>query len=188
MTRKQALELLHKHMKNQNLLKHCYAVEVAMKALAKYFKEDENKWGIAGLLHDADYEKTKDDSKSKHTKELIKWLEEMDAEADLKSAVTSHAWGYVDGAPQPKTKMEWSLYCCDELTGLIVAVALVKPDKRLASVTVDSVMKKWKSSSFAAGVNRKQIEECKPRLRIELTEFIKVSLEAMQGISEDLGL
>lgn len=188
MTRKQALELLHKHMENPNLRKHCYAVEAVMRALAKYFKEDEDNWGVAGLIHDADYEKTKDDPKSKHTKELIKWLEELDAKTDLKDAVVSHAWGYVEGAPQPKTRMEWALYCCDELTGLIVAVALVKPDKRLASVSVNSIMKKWKSSSFAAGVNRKQIEECKPRLGIELREFVQIALEAMQGISKDLGL
>ena len=159
-----------------------------MRALAKYFKQDEELWGVAGLLHDADYEKTKDAPKEKHTKEIIKWLTEIDATADLKDAVASHAWGYVEGAPQPKTKMQWSLYCCDELTGLIVAVALVRPDKRLASVTVDSVMKKWDSTSFAAGVNRKQIEECKPRLGIELKEFIQIALSAMQGISKDLGL
>lgn len=188
MTRKKALEFLHKHMKNENLRKHCYAVEAVMKALAKRFEEDEEKWGVAGLIHDADYEKTKDDPKNKHTKELIKWLEEIDAQADLKSAVLSHAWGYVDSAPQPKTRMEWALYCCDELTGLIVAVALVRPEKRLASVTVKSVMKKWRSPSFAAGVDRKQIEQCGPRLGIELEDFIQIAISAMQGISGDLGL
>jgi putative nucleotidyltransferase with HDIG domain len=188
MTRKQALEFLHKHMKNPNLRKHCYAVEAVMRALAKYFKEDEDKWGVAGLIHDADYEKTKDDPKNRHTKELIKWLKEIGASVDLNDAVASHAWGYVDGAPQPKTKMQWALYCCDELTGLIVAVALVRPDRRLASVTVDSVLKKWDQKAFAAGVNRKQIEECKPRLGVELPEFIQISLSAMQEISRNLGL
>jgi putative nucleotidyltransferase with HDIG domain len=188
MNRKQAVELLHKHMKNPNLRKHCYAVEAVMRALAGYFNEDEDKWGIAGLLHDADYEETKDDSQNKHTKEVIAWLEKLDAGADLKEAVASHAWGYVEGAPQPKTKMEWALYCCDELTGLIVAIALVKPGKRLASVSVDSVMKKWNSPSFAAGVNRKQIKECEARLKVPLREFIRIALSAMQGISNNLGL
>ena len=187
MSRDKALALLHKHMKNPNLRKHCYAVEVVMRALAKYFKQDEELWGVAGLLHDADYEETKDDTQ-KHTKELVEWLTEIDATANLKDAVASHAWGLVDGAPMPKTKMEWALYCCDELTGLIVAVALVRPDKRLASVTVDSILKKWDSPSFAAGVNRKQIEQCKPRLGIELREFIEIALSAMQGISKNLGL
>ncbi|KKQ37478.1 MAG: HDIG domain protein, partial [Candidatus Woesebacteria bacterium GW2011_GWA1_37_7] len=92
------------------------------------------------------------------------------------------------GAPEPKTKMQWALYCCDELTGLIVAVALVKPDKKLSSVTVDSVMKKWNSTSFAAGVDRKQIKECEPRLGIPLEEFVGIALSAMQAIHEDLGL
>lgn len=174
-------------MKNPNLRKHCLAVEAVMRALARYFKEDGEIWGIAGLIHDVDYEKTKDDT-SKHTKVALKWLEEIEAGLDIKAAVASHAWGFIDGAPQPKTKMQWSLYCCDELTGLIVAVALVRPDRRLASVTVNSVMKKWNASSFAAGVDRKQIEECRSRLRIELPEFIQIALSAMQGIAKDLGL
>ena len=88
----------------------------------------------------------------------------------------------------PKTKMQWALYTCDELTGLIVAVTLVKPEKKLASVTADSVMKKWNSQSFAAGVNRKQIEECESRLGIPLREFIELAVSAMQGIHDELGL
>ncbi|MFV1917207.1 MAG: HDIG domain-containing metalloprotein [Patescibacteria group bacterium] len=188
MTRKQAVDLLHENMKNQNLRKHCYAVEAVMKALAKYFKENEDTWGIAGLLHDADYELTKDNAKKEHTKHILDWLKKFDAETDVHDAIAAHAWGYVDGAPEPKMKMQWALYCCDELTGLIVAVALVKPDKRLASVTVDSIMKKWNSQSFAAGVDRKQIGECEPRLGVPLREFIQVTLTAMQGISKDLGL
>ena len=188
MTRKQARDLLHEHMKNQNLRRHCYAVEAVMRALAKYFKEDEDRWGIAGLIHDVDYEKTKDDVEKTHTKKALKWLEELDTETDIKDAVATHAWGYIDGAPQPKTKMQWALYCCDELTGLIVAVALVKPDKKLSTVATESVMKKWSSPSFAAGVNRKQIEECEPRLGIPLREFVDIAIRAMQGIAVDLGL
>jgi len=126
MTRKQAIDLLHKNMKNQNLRRHCYAVEAVMRALAKYFKESEDSWGIAGLLHDADYELTKDkDPKKTHTTKVLAWIRELDAETDIHDAISSHAWGYVDHAPQPKTRMQWALYCCDELTGLIVAVALV---------------------------------------------------------------
>jgi len=188
MKRDQALELLHKHMKNENLRRHCYAVEAVMGSLAKRFADDEEKWRIVGLLHDADYEETKDDPKNKHTKEVIKWLEKIDAESDIKEAIISHAWGYVEGVPEPREKMGWALYCCDELTGLIVAVTLVKPDKKLASVTTDSVLKKWNSPSFAAGVDRKQIEKCTPRLGIPLREFIEIALSALQGISEELGL
>jgi len=188
MTREEALKLLHEHMKNQNLRRHCYAVEVVMKSLAKRFGEDEKKWGIAGLLHDADYEETKDIAKTEHTKRTLKWLEKLDAHSDVKDAIAAHAWNFVDGAPKPLTKMQWSLYTCDELTGLIVAVALVKPDKKLASVTADSVIKKWTQKSFAAGVDRKQIEMCKSELNIPLREFIELSIKAMQGISSQLGL
>jgi predicted hydrolase (HD superfamily) len=194
MTRDKALKLLHDNIKNQNLRRHCYAVEAAMRDLYRRLEdghqtqEEEDKWGIAGLVHDADYEMTKNTAKKDHTKPVLKWLKELDAEMDIYDAVAAHAWGYVDGAPEPKTDMQWALYCCDELTGLIVAVALVKPDKKLDSVTVDSVMHKWNSPSFAAGVDRKQIERCKERFSIPLEEFIEIVLRAMQKIHEDLGL
>ena len=194
MTRKKALDLLHENMKNINLRRHCYAVEEVMGALYERFEDgdkrqaEKNKWMISGLLHDADYELTKETAGKEHTKHVLRWLKQLDAETDVRDAVASHAWNYVDGAPEPKGIMSWALYCCDELTGLIVAVALVKPDKKLASVTVDSVLRKWKSKSFAAGVNRKQIEECEDRLDIPLREFIEIAIKAMQSIHEDLGL
>ncbi|OGM19185.1 hypothetical protein A2771_02615 [Candidatus Woesebacteria bacterium RIFCSPHIGHO2_01_FULL_38_26b] len=195
MTREAALKLLHDNMKNQNLRRHCYAVEAVMRALYRRLednhqtKANEDMWGIAGLLHDADYELTKDDNpKVNHTKHILEWLEKMEAETDIYDAIAAHAWGYIENAPMPKTDMQWALYTCDELTGLIVAVALVKPDKKLASVTVDSVMKKWNSAAFAAGVDRKQIKECEVRLDIPLQEFVGIALKAMQSIHEDLGL
>lgn len=189
MTRDKALKLLHDHMESANLRRHCYAVESVMRALARYFKEDESTWGIAGLLHDADYEITKDhDPKKNHIKHVLEWLKKAEAEVDIYDAIAAHGWGYVDNAPMPKTRMQWALYCCDELTGLIVAVALVKPDKKLASVTLDSVMKKWDQKSFAGGVKREQIAECKARLEIPLEEFVQIALTAMQSINEDLGL
>ena len=145
-------------------------------------------WGIAGLLHDADYELTKDDNpRVNHTKHILEWLEKMEAETDIYDAIAAHAWGYIENAPMPKTDMQWALYTCDELTGLIVAVALVKPDKKLASVTVDSVMIKCKCCTFAH-FNRKQIKECEVRLDIPLQEFVGIALKAMQSIHEDLGL
>jgi uncharacterized protein len=195
MTRDKALELLHDNVKNPNLRKHCYAVEAVMRALYDRIEdggkseEEEIKWGIAGLIHDADYEMTKDNEpKKNHTKHVLKWLREADANTDIYDAVATHAWGYVDEAPMPETDMQWALYTCDELTGMIVAVALVKPDKKLASVTVDSVLRKWNTLSFAAGVNRKQIEMCEERLDIPLREFIEIAIKAMQGIHEELGL
>src|SRR3990170_798646 len=185
MNRETALKLLHDNMKNQNLRRHCYAVEAVMRALHERIignkdKSEESAWKIAGLLHDADYELTKDkEPKKNHTKHVLEWLKKTDAQTDIYDAIAAHAWGYVEGAPQPKTKMQWALYTCDELTGLIVAVALVKPDKKLASVNVDSIMKKWKSPSFAAGVDRKQIGECESRLGIPLPEFVQIALSAM---------
>jgi len=174
-------------MQNQNLRRHCYAVEAVMKALAKRFKADVEKWGIIGLLHDGDYEKTKD-KPEKHTILMAEWLKEMgETDEEVLSAILSHNYAHTGENP-PKNELEWSLYCCDELTGFIVAIALVKPDKKLASVTVDSVLKKWNQKAFAAGVKREQIEECKNRLGIPLEDFIQVALTAMQAISEDLGL
>lgn len=186
-TRDQALDLLHKNMQNQNLRCHCYAVESVMRALARHFGEDEEMWGIAGLLHDADYELTKKDP-SKHVVTVVSWLKEANTDERIIKAINSHGWKYVESCPMPANNFEWSLYCCDELTGLIVAVALVRPDKKLSSVTVESVLKKWHVSSFAAGASREQIALCEEKLGIKLDEFIKITLEAMQGIRQELGL
>src|SRR3989344_2185057 len=195
MTREAALKLLHENMESANLRRHCYAVEAVMRALARFFKEDEEKWGTVGLLHDGDYEKTKS-TPEKHTLLMIEWLKEIgETDPEIISAILSHNYAHLveadigdSGAHEPKNNLEWSLYCCDELTGLIVAVALVKPDKTLAAVTVDSIMKKWKERSFAAGVKREQIEKCEEKLNIPLREFVGIALEAMQTISEELGL
>jgi len=186
-TREQALELLHRNMQSVNLRKHCYAVEAVMRALAKHFGEDEEKWGLIGLLHDGDYEKTKE-TPEKHTLLMVDWLKEM-GENDLEiiSAIYSHNFAHT-GQNAPQNNLEWSLYCCDELTGLIVAVTLVRPTKKLADVTVENILEKWHSKSFAAGVKREQIEMCQEKLGIPLKDFICISLKAMQGISEELGL
>jgi predicted hydrolase (HD superfamily) len=200
MTRQKALDLLHKHMQSTNLRRHCYAVEAVMRALYRRLEDhkqtqaEEDIWGIVGLLHDGDYEETKS-TPELHTLKMAEWLKKTSGSESLQArrdkeiidAILTHNYAHT-GQNMPKSKLEWSLYCCDELTGLIVAVALVKPDKKLASVSVDSILKKWDSPSFAAGVDRKQIEECEPRLALPLREFIEIALTAMQGISQDLGL
>src|SRR4030042_2164683 len=193
MTRDKALKLLHQHMQNQNLRRHCYAVEAVMRALYRRLEDhqqteaDEDKWAVVGLLHDGDYEETKD-TPELHTLKMVEWLKKEEVkDKELTEAILSHNYTLTQNNP-PKNKLEWALYCCDELTGLVVAVTLVKPDKKLASVTVDSVLKKWNSPSFAAGVDRKQIEECESRLGIPLRDFIDISLSAMQSISSDLRL
>lgn len=196
-TRKIALELLHANMQSLNLRKHCYAVGAVMKALAKHLspkgrsasdlKKDEDKWEIVGILHDGDYEKTKD-TPEKHTLLMIDWLKEMgENDPEIISAIYSHNFSHT-GQNAPKNNLEWSLYCCDELTGLIVAVTLVRPTKKLADVTVGNILDKWNSKSFAAGVKREQIEMCEEKLGIKLPDFIVISLKAMQEIAKELEL
>jgi len=185
-TREKALGLLHKHMQSINLRRHCYSVEAVMRGLAKHFGEDEEKWGIVGLLHDGDYEATKDDL-ANHAKKMANWVREAgEDDPELLESIESHGWFHEGKLPQ--TRMQWSLYCCDELTGLIVAVALVRPDKKLASVAVDSISAKWKQKAFAGGVDRDQIELCEKQLGIALADFIEIALVSMQAISSDLGL
>lgn len=182
----QALEFLHQNMQNPNLRRHCYAVEAMMRALARKFGENEELWGLAGLLHDADYELIKDKPKE-HIKKTVAWLEENKADQLVINAVIAHGYKYVDWSPKPKNRMEWSLYCCDELTGLIVAVALVK-GKKLDNVEVDSVLKKFPQKAFAAGVNREQIKLCEKELNIPLAQFIDTAISSMKNIHQELGL
>lgn len=186
-TRDEALELLHSNMQSVNLRKHCYAVEAVMRALGRHFDEDQNLWGIVGILHDGDYEKTKD-TPEKHTVLMAEWLKEKGVEdKEILEAILSHNYSHT-GNNSPKNNLEWSLYCCDELTGFIIAVTLVRPERKLSSVTVENILSKWKQKSFAAGVKREQIEMCEEKLGIKLPEFIQIALSAMQGISKDLEL
>ncbi len=157
-----------------------------MRSLAHKFGEDEDVWGLAGLLHDADYEETKTTPKL-HTRKVVSWLQEEHADQRIINAILAHGWKFVEGNPQPSNSMEWSLYTCDELTGLIVAVALVK-GKELTNVSVESVLKKFPQKAFAAGVDRKQIALCEEKLGIPLADFVAIALTAMQSIHGDLGL
>ena len=198
MTREQALEILHTNMESPNLRKHCYAVAAVMAALADRtcsVTEEIDKWYISGLLHDADYEQTKENTKE-HTKLVLQWIDahpstgsgSSTSSREIKNAILAHGWGYVESNPEPMTPMEWSLYCCDELTGLIIAVTLIRPTKKISNVTVDNVLAKWNEKSFAAGVHREQIDLCEEKLGIKREEFVTIALAAMQGIAEELGL
>jgi predicted hydrolase (HD superfamily) len=186
-TRNQAIAILEKNIKNKNLFRHCLAVEAAMKGLANHFHEDMDKWGLVGLLHDGDWEATRTDHLN-HTKEMHDWLKEAgETDEEVLRAILSH--NYLNNHElAPKTKMEWALYTCDELTGLIVASALVMPDKKLSSVTVESVIKKFPSKSFAAAVNRDQIRLCQEKLALKLHDFVAIVLKSMQTISPEIGL
>lgn len=185
-TRDQAWKLLNEKMKSANLIRHCLSVEVVMRALANHFKADEEKWGIVGLLHDGDYEFTKNDP-ANHAKLMANWIREIgETDKELLDGIESHGFSHTGGTP--RNQMEWSLFCCDELTGLIVACALVQPSKKLADLSAESVLKKFPQKSFAAGVKREDIAMCEGKLGIKLEAFVTLSLSAMQSIAPDIGL
>ena len=186
-TKIQALDLLHQHTQNQNLRRHMYAVGAVMKALAVKLDGDPEVWEVLGLLHDADWEETKD-VLNEHTKRTLGWLKELgETDGPIVHALMSHNRKYTQLAELDGI-MEWALETCDELTGFIVAVALVRPEKKLETVTVESVLKKWKTKEFARAVDRDQIAQCEEKLGIPLHEFIMIALTAMQKIHQDLGL
>ncbi len=187
MTRDQALKLVENWTKNKNLVKHMLAVEAQMRGLAKHFKEDEELWGLAGLLHDADYEMFAEEPK-KHPSKIFEELEKNKADKKIAQAIKAHAWGWQKNAPEPVSNLDWSLYCSDDLSGLIIACALVKPDKKLASVSVDSVLKKWNQKAFATGALREPAELAEEKLGLKLPDFIEICLKALQDISSSLGL
>jgi len=181
MEREEALELVKKHLKNKNLVKHCLAVEACMKAIASQLNQDMEKWGLAGILHDLDYEIT-EKSPELHTTETVKILEEHGIAPDIIHAVKAHA------AQVPcENEMDWAIFSIDPLTGLIIAATLMHPSKKLREVDLGFVKRRYKEKSFAKGARREDIEECK-NIPMELDEFISICLEAMQGIDEDLGL
>jgi putative nucleotidyltransferase with HDIG domain len=181
--RSEAQQILEDWTTNKNLRKHAYAVEAAMKAYAIKFGADPDKWGVVGLLHDFDYEKYPD--LKDHPFKGASYLREQGYSEELTDAILAHAEHTGISRDTPLKKC---IFAVDELTGLIVAVALVRPSKKLADVSVQSIMKKWKEKSFAAGADRKMIEQGAKELGVTLTEHIEIVLKAMQDISENLGL
>ncbi len=187
MTRDEAISLLHAHTKSENLRRHMYAVGYAMRALAEKLGGDPDVWEILGILHDADWEETKETPEI-HTTRTLEWIAETDLQGGpVEHALRSHN-SRLTKLAELEGVMEWTLETVDELTGFIVAVALVRPEKKLEPVSVDSVLKKWKRKEFAAAVNRGQIEQCEEKLGIPLNEFIEITLKAMQTHHEELGL
>jgi len=184
MTREQGLVLLKENLSNQNLVKHCLAVEAIMRVLARHFAEDEEKWGLTGLLHDIDYEKVKDDL-SQHSLVGAKMLEDLGIGKDICQAVKVHNEAH--GIPV-QTLLDKALFVTDPLTGLIVASTLVLPSKKIADLTVENVLNRFKEKAFARGANRDIIKKSEELLNLKLEEFVKIGLEAMQGIGKELGL
>ena len=189
-SREQAWALLTEYTQSPNLIKHALAVEAAMRAYARRFGEDEERWGLVGLIHDFDYERYPTMSGDVpqdqwHTYAGARILRDQGWPEEIVQDVLSHA-DYV-GTPRD-TPLRKALYAVDELTGLIVAVALVRPSKSIMDVKLKSVKKKWKDKSFAAGAKRQDIEAGAEALGVELGEHITVVLEAMKSIAAELEL
>jgi putative nucleotidyltransferase with HDIG domain len=188
--RKRAWTLLTEYTQSPSLIKHALSVEAAMRAYARHFGEDEERWGVVGLIHDFDYERHPEmggdtPQEERHTYAGARILRERGWPEEIVVDVLSHA-DYVD-VPR-NTLLRKALYAVDELTGLVAAVALVRPSKSIMDVKVRSVRKKWKDRSFAAAVNRQDIEEGAAALGVELSDHISTVLQAMQGIAAELEL
>jgi putative nucleotidyltransferase with HDIG domain len=183
MDRNQAWNLLCEYTQSESLRKHMLAVEACMRAYARKFGEDENKWGITGLLHDFDYEKYP--TPAEHPFVGNKILEERGYPEEVRRAILSHA-DY--SGVKRESKMEKTLYACDEIAGFITASALVKPNKSLAEVEAKSVRKKMKDKAFARSVNRDDIINGAADLGVDLEEHIAFCIEAMKAIAGELGL
>lgn len=194
MNREQAYQLLTEMIKSPNLIKHGLAVEAIMHSLCGFLRQkhpelpddefNEEEWAIVGLLHDADYELVEKDAK-KHTLVTEEKLRPMGVSEKVINGIKAHH----DGIKESRDNLlEKGVYASDDITGLITAVTLVRPDRKLSSVTVESVMKKFPQKSFAAGAKREQIQKGCEELGIPLEEFVGISLKAMQDISDELGL
>jgi len=184
MDREQARALLERHLSSDVLRKHCLATEAIMRRLAGEFGEDAELWGMAGLLHDIDFELTRDEP-HRHGVEAESLLREAGAPEAAIDAIRHHnaeALGL-----ERSSRFHHALAAAETVTGLMVATALVQPDKKLASVQAGSVLKRMKKKDFARAVNREIIRECE-RFGMPLERFVEVSLQAMQGIAESLGL
>jgi predicted hydrolase (HD superfamily) len=193
MTRVEAHHLLLKYLKNKNLIKHSLAAEVTMKAIYKHLTpkseqnaSDEETWGLVGLLHDIDYEVAQETNQLNMHGRLLFENGEVKLPDDIEQAIRAH--NYTMTGTDPQTQMDWAITACDQLTGLIVASALVHPEKKLELLSVDSILKRFKEKSFAKGADRESILLCESKLTIPLKDFVALTLHAMQTIHTELGL
>ncbi len=183
MNRQEALELLNENLKSENLINHSLAVEAVMRGLAKRLEKDIEKWGLAGLLHDIDYELTAENPQ-RHALAAKDLLKDYDISDDIMHAIMAHN---SENGTVLETEFDRALYCADPITGLITACALVKPSRKLEDVQVKSVKKKFKDKAFARGADREQIDSC-VNIGIERAEFIEIALIGMKEIALDIGL
>ena len=184
-TRDDAYRLMTSHVKNENLQKHMLSVEVAMRFYARKYGEDEELWAMTGLLHDCDYEEYPD--LHEHTQVLARWLREGGYDERISYAILAHNDLNLPTHPR-NTLMAQALYACDEITGMITATALVRPNKSIIGLEVSSVRKKMKAKGFAAGVNRNDLVNGAAELGVDLDEHIAFVIQAMSSIAPTLGL
>jgi len=186
MNREKILAIINKNVENKNIVKHMLAMEAFMRALARKLGGNEDEWGVAGLVHDLDY--TDNTPAEKHgllVKDILE-KERVALSKPILHAVAAHNWH--NNGVEPKSLMDWALFCGDSLTGLIVACTLVLPSKKLADLKVESILKKFPQKRFAAGTRREDIKMCEEKLNIPLEEFVEICLRSMQAISDQLGL
>jgi len=182
-TREGALALLQEFNESDTAMKHALAVEAVMRHMARKHGEDEQKWALAGLIHDLDYEKFPD----QHCQKTEQILRERNWPEEIIRAAVSHGWGICTDV-EPQTPMEKTLFAIDELTGLVTATALVRPSRSVMDMTAKSVKKKWKDKRFAAGVNRDIIQQGAEMLGVELSELITDTILGMREAAGELGL
>jgi len=182
-SRETAMELFRRYNKSESLLKHALAVESVMRYMARKHGEDEEKWGVIGLIHDLDYEMYPE----QHCTMTKKILEENNWPEEYIRAVLSHGWGLASDV-EPVTLLEKTIYAIDELTGLVVTSALVRPSKSIMDMEARSVRKKWNDKRFAAGVNRSVIEKGAAMLGVSLEDLITDCIMGMREVAEDIGL
>ncbi len=182
-TREDAWKLLNEYMQSENLIKHSLAVEGVMRYMARKHGEDEEKWGVVGLIHDVDYEQYPD----QHCMKVRDILEERAWPEEYIRAVQSHGYSRVNEI-EPQSLMEKSLFAIDELTGLVTATALVRPSKSVLDTKVKSVKKKWKDKAFSAAVDRDLIQSGADKLGVELSELIEDTLMGMRDVADEIGL
>ncbi len=182
-TREEAWNLLLEFNGNESLIKHALCVEGVMRYMARRRGEDEEKWAVIGLVHDLDYEKYPQE----HCKKTPQILEERGWPQEYIRAIVSHGWGLCSDV-EPKEEMEKVLYAVDELTGLITAVALVRPSRSVMDLEVKSVKKKWKDKAFAAGVNRAVIEKGAAMLGMDVWQLTEEVIQGMREVAQAIGL
>ena len=183
LTREEALNIVKKNVSKKNIVYHMIAVEAIMRSLAKYFGEDEDRWGLTGLLHDVDYERT-GGAWEKHgilAEEILKGL----ISEEIHRAIKAHNFERTHVTPE--TRMEKALIACDAISGLLVACALVMPSKKLAEVRVKTVMKKFKDKDFARGADRERILFCE-EIGIPREKFFEIALKELKDIAAEIGL